>query len=229
MGVAAILAIAVVAWAILPLWDSWCRMGDELAPKVQALQRARERLERRRTLLARRARLVKQIGWVAPPIEEPEKRSKESGGGDAAPKPRNGPPNAEAKPNAGPPETEAKPNSGPPNAEAKPNAKPPERAGFEAELEKAAAKSKVQMKSLVGEKARPGVRLTCFKPRLFRLEAEAKPEALVALLHALEKGPRLVRVDELVLRQDVEKPGPLKVTLQVAAYERADGAEGSAR
>ena len=196
-GVTALL-VAVVTWGILPLRHSWCRMGDELAPKVQALREARARLDRRQTLLARRVRLVKQMGWLVPPDEEQEDPAEES-------KPGN--------PDAKPPDAAS-------DAERKADARPPERPGFEAELEKTAGKCKVELKSLVGERDRPGADLTCFQRQAFRVEAEAKPEAVVALLHALEKGPRLVRVDELTVRRDVSKPGPAKITFQVAAYER---------
>ena len=39
-----------------------------------------------------------------------------------------------------------------------------------------------------------------------------------------EKGPRLIRVDRLKVHQDLNKPGSLSVTLEIAAYEPADGA-----
>jgi hypothetical protein len=221
IGGAAVLVIALLKWGIAPLWGSWCDMGDELAPKVQALQRTRERLERRQALLARRARLVKQIGWVSPPDEKPDNGVGKGKDTEAAPALGGSAAKTEERPAA-----KSEGNSAT-KAQGDSAAKPPERTGFEAELEKAAGKCKVDLKSLVAEKARPGERLTCFEQEVFRVEAEATPEALVALLHALEKGPRLVRVDELTVRPDTSKPGPAKVTLQIVAYARA-AAERSA-
>jgi len=177
-------AIAIVAWGVVPLGKCWRRMGDELAPKQAALAQAQERLDRRTALLARRAGLIRQIGYVAPPATTADADGKGVADGAA-------------------------------------------RTGFEAELEKTAGQCEVDLKSLVGERVRPGQSASRYEERAFRVEAEATPDALVAFLHALEKGPRLVRVDELILRQDTQKPGPAKVTLQVAAYERRAAAGGS--
>ena len=48
---------------------------------------------------------------------------------------------------------------------------------------------------------------------------EANIQSLIKLLHALEKGERLVRVEQAEFRRDLKKPQNIQVTLHVVGYE----------
>jgi hypothetical protein len=52
-------------------------------------------------------------------------------------------------------------------------------------------------------------------------------QALVKLLHALEKGPRLLRIEDVKIKQDLAKAGQMSVTMGVLAYERIGPSRGS--
>ena len=51
-------------------------------------------------------------------------------------------------------------------------------------------------------------------------DVECNTESLVKLLHALEKGERFARVDDLKIHHEMKKPDALSVTLRILAYER---------
>ena len=59
------LVVAVVIYIVLPIGRHWVRMGDELEPKLDYVDRLRERVDDQRAMLARRARLVRQMGALA--------------------------------------------------------------------------------------------------------------------------------------------------------------------
>ncbi|MCK4284373.1 MAG: hypothetical protein KAX44_08660, partial [Candidatus Brocadiae bacterium] len=61
-GASAVALIVLMAWVILPLGRAWSRLGDELRPRLRAVAILRDRAERQEALLARRARLVRQVG-----------------------------------------------------------------------------------------------------------------------------------------------------------------------
>ena len=263
-AVVAVLTV-LVTWVWLPLRGKWTALGDELEPKLLALDVLRERAGQWKTLAARRTRLVRQVGTLLkeepPPKKKEKKKEAEEGPPekrtDAAKPAEEGPgaskpvdsavASAEAAPAAettvaeadtavaeGPPDrkparrrprADAPPNKDDkpePDKESKPEKKKePERTAIEAELEKTIKKCGGRIK-LMSAKTAPQAQLAYFKPVMLQVDMDAKIDALVKTLHALEKGPRFIRVDSLTINQDAKKPGAMSVSMDLVAYERAE-------
>jgi hypothetical protein len=208
---AAVAALTVlIMWILLPLAERWSALGARLHPELQALERLEERVARRQALQSRRARLVRQLGYLYPPSQPAEDDEQEGA---------EGPKNTEA----GDPEPSEAPKQ---EGSGKGTPAPP---ALEAELEKAAKECGVGVKRISAERnSRASGRGRRLRIRTLRIEAECTMDALVKLLHALEKGPRFVRVESLKVRHDLKKPLAVKVTIEASAYEAVPPAEGSA-
>ena len=192
--------VILVTWIVVPLGRKWAELGEQLAPKLTRLEALQSRAERHGTLLARRARLTRQIGSLLAPAKPKDSEKKTP---EKQPEPSTDPVN-------------------PPNAAQ--TAKPRLRS-IEADLEKAAKESGVGIKVMSAMRVPLQTeRLKHFKVAALRVEADSNIESLMKLLHKLEKGERFVRVDMLKIRQDLNKPGALSITLEILAYEPADGA-----
>jgi hypothetical protein len=78
-------ATVLLFWVVMPTWNSWASMGEELAPKVRELELLCDRAERADSLIARRARLVRELGvlcqWQKAEAE-PDSGTDAEGGGD---------------------------------------------------------------------------------------------------------------------------------------------------
>ena len=94
-------------------------------------------------------------------------------------------------------------------------------AQVEKSFKECGAKIKVVTARKVPRRSAP---LNHFKMVGLSVQAEGNVDAIVKTLHALEKGPRFMRVEELKIHHDVKKPGVLSVTLDIVAYEPADEA-----
>ncbi len=180
----------LIAWGVVPLARHWSELGQRLEPRLETLSALRERTQQRGSLLVRRDRLAGQIGLLAGP-----------------------PPTepAEQKPDA----EEGK------DTEEKPPENPAELPELEARLEKVFQGAGANIKSLTVKRiSRLGLKPEHFRPVGFQVETETKIDSLIKLLHALEKGPRFMRVDRLRLHHEENKPTQVRVSLDIVAYER---------
>ena len=90
---------------------------------------------------------------------------------------------------------------------------------FAAHLERVAKSAKVKVKRIsVGKRPAGEKGLKHFAPVTLQVNADGNIQALIKLLHGLEKGERLARVDRFSLKQDLKKPGALALTLDVVGY-----------
>ena len=196
----AILAALVVfmTWIIVPLSRKWIELGDQLAPRLMRLDAVQSRAEEHGKLLARRARLSRQVGSLLglQLAEDPEK-----------------------KPTGTPAESSGDPSMAPDTAQA---AKAGVRS-LEVDLEEIAKKSGAKIKLFTAMRAqRHAERLRYFKTIGLHVEAEGNAESLMKMLYSLEKGARFIRIDSLKIHQDLKKPGALSVTMDIGAYAPAD-------
>ncbi len=136
---------------------------------------------------------------------EPSKENDEKGKPDSAVASKGKP---EAKP---PAKKEAK--------EAKKSAAAPK---FAAYLAQTAKKSGVKVKEIKPKRESRGrKRAKYFSTAALQIKFEGSIQNLNKLLHALEKGNRLVRIEQLQLRRDLKKGNTLTVTLDVVGYDAA--------
>ncbi|MCP4644728.1 MAG: hypothetical protein GY851_30080 [bacterium] len=100
--------------------------------------------------------------------------------------------------------------------------KPPEPAGVSVatHVQQAAGKAGVKItritprhRSVGGKKGKH------FRPVAMQVSLEGNIKNVIALLHALEKGERFVRVEQFQLRRDIKKEDKVDATLDVLAYE----------
>ena len=247
-GVAAGLTL-LIAYVIVPLMQEWGRLGDVLGPKLEYVQKLRERLRAQSALLARRDELSKKLGSVlgpeayTPPKESEKPRSGKAGskgpkGSEDSKQAANkdGPAKPESTHTAKAPEAKGEPGKPKPDQK-KPNAKrpakdepKPEKAkkkdtaptgiSVATHLERLAKKSGVKLNKVTPRK--PSRRCKGDKhigPVGLTIGFEANIQSLIKLLHALEKGERLVRVEQAEFRRDLKKPQNIQVTLYVVGYE----------
>ena len=210
IGTAVAALTVLITWVLLPSGREWSALGDQLGPKLRQLRVLQARADGQRALLARRARLIRQVGSLLDPADARVSSAQKEDGGS-------GQTGGEG---TKPGENTADRTASDPDGAIKAGGQ-----RMEAELEKIFKQCGAKMQ-LVSPKGVPrgGEPLKYFKMISLRIDGEAQVESLVKTLHALEKGPRLIRVDRLEVHQDLNKPGALSVTLEIAAYEPADGA-----
>jgi hypothetical protein len=211
----------LIAWMVIPLGRKWREMGRQLSPRLETLASLQERAEQRGSLLVRRDRLAKEIGvLVTPPPGAVEETDAEADNQEGGEKPEEADrDDAEAREQAQEKEQE------PEEKEAPEPEKGPQAPELEAKLEQTFASAGAEMKLLTVKRvSRFGLRPEHFRMVGFQVETETKIESLVKLLHALEKGPRFMRVDRLRLRHEEGKPGRVSVSMEIVAYEQV--AEG---
>ena len=237
----------LIAYVLVPLGRTWAQLGSVLGPKIQYVERLRERAQEQNALLAQREELVGKIGSVlgpeaAPPeekSEKPEARPARPAGTERKPateeeiskKPETpsdakaaGPKEISDKSEAGPekPDTSEMPEEKPKAEEAKAAkpAAPPSGISLATHLERIAKKSGVKIKKVTQRKPS-----ACWKGNRYfkavglQIGFEANIQSLIKLLHALEKGARLVRVEQAEFRRDLKKGQNIRVTLYVVGYE----------
>ncbi|MFO8008148.1 MAG: type II secretion system protein GspM [Candidatus Brocadiia bacterium] len=213
-GAVAVLTI-LIAWGVVPLARRWATLGQRLAPQREALAALREKADRREAMLGTRARLVRRLGTLT--AREPEgegnegdRKPDQEGGhsGDAPEKPQPG--GDVARNEIGPPPDRVQKGG---------------RGEFQAQIERVFQESGAPLKVLSATRASAmGVRLEHFRVVAYQVETETNVESLIKILHAMEKGPRFVRVDRLKVRHPLEQPRAVSVTMEIVAYERADAA-----
>jgi len=222
----------LIAYAIVPLLQAWSQLGDELETKLRAVEKLETRAEEQKKLLAQRDRLVAKLGSVlgpeaTPPRQEPKKATDSA----TVKKPVEEPPATAAKapaPEAGPPKPEAnlkkpaEPVAAEKSAEKKPDKPEDKQRGIAVatHIERLAKKAGVEIKKVVPKKpsaARPADKF--FRPAAWQISCEPKVQSLIKLLHALEKGERLLRIEQANFRCDLKKGQTVQVTLHVVGYE----------
>jgi len=199
------LVVALTAWLILPLHHRWTDLGRRLEPDLCALETMRERTDRLQHLLARRQRLIREMGRLVEPEPEPEQKE-------------------EAEQQPGPPAEGGKPPNTDDRSEAPEPADKPNGYELEAEVEKVFKECGAGLKLLSAKRlSRLGLRPEQYEMIGLQVETETKVESLIKLLHRIEKGQRFMRVDRLKLRHNPGKPLAVTATMELVAYERLDG------
>ena len=184
--------LIVVSVVLAPLARRWAELGSELAPKLVRVEALRQRARRSELLVARRNRFARQLGSVLGSGLAEQGHPSGSAGG----------PKAGGEPDA------------PGGGAAQPGA-----FSFAAHLERVAKSAKVKVKRIsVGKRPAGEKGLKHFAPVTLQVNADGDIQALIKLLHGLEKGERLARVDRFSLKQDLKKPGALTLTLDVVGY-----------
>ena len=186
-------AVIVINWIALPFYRSWAELGEKLAPKLALLEELEERVDKRDALLARRARLSRQMGSLL----GGKKVEKGNSGGNPGPDSKGG-------------------GSSAPNPRS-----------LEVEVAEMAKKSGAKLQLVYSKKpSRKARKLKYFREVALHVEASGKMESVTKMLHKLEKGDRLIRVDTLELHRKPDGRSPVNVTLEIAAYTTAAGREG---
>jgi hypothetical protein len=230
-------AVLLVYYVFLPRWNEWTRLGAVLDSKVRYLEKLHERAAAQNALLARRDELAKKFGAVEGSAGQP-------GGGAFPPSmslpPPQPPPGPAPKPGAKPgtisPKVASAPST-PATATAPPAApgKAPAKAVAAQPAPQPAAPPIVTVAAYVERQANAaGIRLnsmtpvtpaSCYKagksftPVGLQVSMETATPSLIRLLHALEKGNRLIRVEQMDLRHDIKKGPMVAATLYIVGYE----------
>ena len=89
-----------------------------------------------------------------------------------------------------------------------------------AHLERTAKKSGVKIKRISPKKQSRGRRGTRhFSSVALQIRIESDMQNLIKLLHALEKGERFVRIEQMQLRRDLKKGNNMEISLDIVGYE----------
>jgi len=89
-----------------------------------------------------------------------------------------------------------------------------------AHLERTAEKSGVKIERISPKRQSRGRRGTRhFNSVALQVRLESNVQNLIKLLHALEKGERFVRVEQIQLRRDLKKGDNMQVSLDIVGYE----------
>jgi len=198
----------LIAWVLLPLGQSWRRLGRQLDPELRMFAVLRSRADQQEHLLARRARLARQLGSLLG-------GGKTAGGTEGKtdpPSPKQPSPSPETP----------RPAEGKPTDESSP-ASTPETRRLEAELETIIGKAGAKIRGMSARKSpTSATRLKYFRTVVLQVETANKVDSLVKMLHALESGPRFIRVHRLKLHRDLKKPNELSITMDILGYGPAD-------
>jgi hypothetical protein len=236
--------ILVISYVVAPLARAWFRRGTELGPKLEYVDRLRERVHGQESLFDRREVLVRRLGSLlgqeAPVVRarsmEPIARVEQA---------------AAATPTAsvaGPAGRITEPTSTTPTARIAGSAAAGERenpvvsevavasteraaasagrpasgVSLAAHVERTAKKAGVKIERISPKRqsrARRGTRH--FDSVALQVRIESDMQNLIKLLYGLEKGERFVRVEQMQLRRDLKKGDAMKVSLDVVGYEAA--------
>ena len=243
--------ILVISYVVAPLARVWFRRGTELRPKLEYVDRLRERVHGQESLFDRREVLVRRLGSLLGQ-EASAVRAQSVVPIQRTTQPTAATPTASA---AGPAGRVTEPTSATPTAriavsvgvgqqdnheqtgveaastqEAAGPAAPAERTAaagtpssvvsLAAHVERAAKKAGVKIERISPKRqsrARRGTRH--FNSVALQVRLESDIQNLIKFLHALEKGERFLRVEQMQLRRDLKKGDVMKVTLDVFGYE----------
>ena len=243
--------ILIVYYVGIPLWNKWTSLGDVLQPKLQYIDRLRERAAAQNALLARRDELSRKLGAVVGRGPQAPKSGPSAapatGSSSLTPGPGNpSPPVAASLANTSVAASASAPDAG--GASAKPPQAPgpsdPESSGRTGTTGQDASASKrpasppsVSVAAYVERMANAaGIRLNSIMPMTpsrayksgkslvavgLQVNMEAATPSFLKLLHSLEKGDRLIRIEQMDIRHDIKKGATVVATLQVVGYEAA--------
>jgi hypothetical protein len=130
----------------------------------------------------------------------------------------NNPDQNSLKPATGSAEARSAPPETPPKPPA--SAKSSAAVSFATYLERTAKAAKVKPQRIQPRKQpKSAEQMKYYQPVALQIKFSCNLQSLLKLLHGLEKGPRLARVEHIDLRRDLKKGGNLEVTLDVIGYE----------
>ena len=222
-------AILLIYYAVPPM----LKQSAELGTKLRYLEKLQERARAQNELLARRDDLVKKLGAVtgregmaagnvpspaAPPSPPGPARAASTSQTTPGPSLSGKPAVASASAPAERPKSEVSgPKSLTPPA---PKAPPPPSVAVAAYVERQAKAADIRLNSITpttpARSYKEGKSLT---PVGLQVSMETSTAALVKLLHALEKGNRLIRIEQVDIRRDIKKGPNVTVTLYIVGYE----------
>lgn len=191
-GTLAVLAV-LFTYVIHPLSARWTELGETLAPKLEELNSFSERVQDLEELFTRRDALAQRLGSLIGAESKPDSEAKDVP--------------AEAPGNAAPGDT------------APAAAVPPGDHRLAAYLETSAAQAGLKIKRISSKKYMGGPsKLRHFVGVSLQLSVGGEAESLLKFLHAVEKGGRFARVDQIeVHRSDAERM--VDANLSVSGYQ----------
>jgi len=265
VGAAIAAGVILIAYVLVPVGRAWVQLGSVLGPKLQYVERLRERAQEQNALLARRDALVGRLGSVLGPEAAPALGAREEKSerppvpagaerpSDVAP-PQDAERPSDAKPaeplsgepslpgQAGKPESPGKSAAEPetpdtskdtlqggPEDKSKPEEKEapkptdwPSGISLATHLERIAKKSGVKVSKVTPTKPSAYWKGNgYFKAVGLQVGFETNIQSLIKFLHALEKGERLVRVEQARIGREL-KGQKITVSLEVVGYESVE-------
>lgn len=227
IGAVAAAGIVILGYVVIPAIRGWNDSRASLSSQQSHVAELRERIDSQGALVKQRNALVARLGslFEAPPEapkrteEKPAKpeESKETWFAEKGPQPDK----EEKEPPKPETQEQAKEDAEP--AEKKEEMQreegPPAGATLAGYVEQQAKKAEVTVKSITPGKTSSGLRgVKQYRPVMLQVKVACKAKGLVALLAALEKGERFVKVEQVQVHRDIAKD-ELNVTLDVRSYE----------
>jgi hypothetical protein len=247
--VGGIVAVLVVLFAcvVAPLARTWSWKGAQLEPKLRQIAELRERARLQDSLARQRNVLVSRLGALTCPeeavmqeradtatvgsgesaVQEHPSEAMPGSGESTADGERGNPEGSGKEPSPAKQETDAEAAVAD-TAVATPESNPQtDNAAtgvcLATHLERIAKTSGVKIKQISPKSgSRSGKSNKHFNAVALKITIESNIESLIKLLHAIEKGERLVRVEQIRLRRDLKK-GSVATTIDVVGYEAAAG------
>jgi len=220
--------VFLVAYVIAPLARTWSLKASQLEPKLRQIAELTERARQQDSLVRQRNARVGRLGSLLGPealAAQGRANTPPPGSGESRARPEEG--NSEGGEEESPP-TEKTGDTAPAAAEAAAEKNNPETrevssgVSLAAHLERIAKKSGVKIKR-ISPKGRSGARKSNkhFNTVALQVSLESNMQNLIKLLYEIEKGERLVRVEEIRLRRDLKKGDNVATTIDVVGYEAA--------
>ncbi len=174
--------LVLVLFVLTPLVERWCDLGSQLGPKLVLVKELRNLASQRETLLARRNRYIRSLGYLVEPEAPGTGKSNNS-----------------------------KPNPPKPRAASA--------LSLAAYLDQTTKKAGVKIKNIKPKKLTASQKdRKYFRASTVQVTFDTKLQSLLKLLHALEKGERLIRIEDINLRRDLKKGDTVSVTLDIVGY-----------
>ncbi len=217
--------VLLIAYVVAPLARAWSWRGNDLKPRFRQITELRERARRQGSLVRTRNVLVSRLGALTCPEDVAVQKRPDAvmpGSGESAADAEDGNPDGSGKEPS--PAEEA---TGLAAAAAEQNRGAGDASSgvcLAAHFERIAKTSGVNIKRISPRK-RASARKSNkhFGAVAMQVNVESNIENLIKLLYAIEKGERLVRVENIQLRRDLKKGDSVATTLDVVGYEATAG------
>ncbi len=207
--------IILIGYVIVPLAHKWAEKRNVLMPKLAHVEMLKTRIHAQETILTRRNALVSRLGSLlgTGPSAETDNVQSELGNKahEESPEPASNEKNQAAKENA--PETDKNiPEVGQTSSEV----------SLAAYVERIATKAGAKIER-ISPRNTPAASKggTYFVPVPLQVKIEGNVRNVVQMLHALERGERFVRIDQIQFRRELTKGDTIDASLDITGYEGA--------